>query len=534
MERLLLKYLTSSGYFEISTQDINLQLLAHPEYPSFKSIVDTLDYFSIENIAVSIPKEHLNELPQQFLTLFQDGKEKQLILILKHNTSHVIYLDQENVKRKVNLEAFIEKWESFIIAIEPREVEKTNKASRMIVPIAIISLVGLSIGLFLWGSNGLFPLIYYALAIAGAYVSFLIVKEDMGFNSVIVQKFCTKYTNTSCTDVLKSSGAKIFKTITLSDLVVSYTATLLFFLTFKGYNNALLFLLGASATPILMYSVFYQWRVLKKWCLLCLGIAGIFSLQFALTFFTFESVTFPVNSALYFALTFGLMLFSWTKLKPVLTSNKELKSSQITFLKFKRNYQLFSMLLKEQQTSTTIEDILLSEEVMKFGNPNARIKIVAITNPLCGFCKASFNTYSKILEIYGDRVQVNFLFNVNPNNATHEGVQITHKLHELYFSENPKTSFNALSDWFENREVKSWQKKYGISDNSNYAAYIEFQNNWCKSNTINYTPATFINNRLFPREYEIGDLIFFIDDLYTDIIAAEEILQEETNNNSKN
>jgi len=50
-------------------------------------------------------------------------------------------------------------------------------------------------------------------------------------------------------------------------------------------------------------------------------------------------------------------------------------------------------------------------------------------------------------------------------------------------------------------------------DTSLYDTVLEAQHNWCINNTINFTPSLLINGRQFPKEYEINDLLYFIEEL---------------------
>jgi len=513
MEKLLLKYLINSNYLSIDAEDLKLQLLAHPDYPSLKSITDTLDYFEIENVAATIPKEYLDKLPPNFLTLVSSDKGKQLVLCTQNTAkSRVSLLDDSDNKEKLSTQNFIEKWDPTIVAIEPLEKKAAKRTSKIPTSLAI-SLIGiLAISLFTFNNLQLIPILYSLTAIGIGYVSFLIAKEDLGLNSASIAKFCTKYSNTSCSDVINSSGAKIFNLLSLSDIVVTYATTSIIFLMFIGYNNPLFFIIGALSIPVLLYSLFYQWRVLKKWCLLCLAIAGITAVQFLLTLVNFENFSFPIQEALYFSLIFSLALFTWSKVKPILKTNHELKASQIDFMKFKRNFNLFKLTINNQETIKE-HHIYQPDLTLNYGNPNANLKIIAVTNPLCGFCKASFETYAKLLDTHGDQFYITFAVNVNYNDSENQGTQIAHKLLEKHYNEGKEASLNALKDWFNDRNIGSWQKKYRISEHTNFIKNLEAQSKWCALNTINYTPATILNNKLYPREYQIGDLVYFIDDL---------------------
>jgi len=35
---------------------------------------------------------------------------------------------------------------------------------------------------------------------------------------------------------------------------------------------------------------------------------------------------------------------------------------------------------------------------------------------------------------------------------------------------------------------------------------------WCSDNNINFTPAIYLNNRAYPKEYELDDLNLFVDE----------------------
>ena len=58
-------------------------------------------------------------------------------------------------------------------------------------------------------------------------------------------------------------------------------------------------------------------------------------------------------------------------------------------------WQLFlrnvSELLSKKQLISN--DIVLDDERIYFGSNNPKLVIIAVTNPLCGFCAESFQTY---------------------------------------------------------------------------------------------------------------------------------------------
>jgi len=65
---ILSNYLKREQY-RVNEKNLKLQLLSNPDYPSVKSITDSLDYFNIDNLAANVPKDALEQLPNFFLAI---------------------------------------------------------------------------------------------------------------------------------------------------------------------------------------------------------------------------------------------------------------------------------------------------------------------------------------------------------------------------------------------------------------------------------------------------------------------------------
>lgn len=102
----------------------------------------------------------------------------------------------------------------------------------------------------------------------------------MGLHSTLGNAFCSNNSEKKdCDAVLTSKGAEIIKDYKLSDFSLLYFSTL-FLLTFiLQTNQSIVYTLSLVALPITIYSIYYQYKVVKKWCLLCLKIVGILWLQ---------------------------------------------------------------------------------------------------------------------------------------------------------------------------------------------------------------------------------------------------------------
>ena len=60
------------------------------------------------------------------------------------------------------------------------------------------------------------------------------------------------------------------------------------------------------------------------------------------------------------------------------------------------------------------------------------LKIVVITNPLCGHCKSAHKMAEQLLELNNDNIQICIRFNVNTKDKESIAIKIALKILELY------------------------------------------------------------------------------------------------------
>lgn len=507
MEQIILSLLRTNGYFNINSELLNLQLLSHPEYPSLKSITDTLDYFEVDNLAATVPKEALSEMPNSFLAMVKSEKGDEVVLIEKKRGMIHMSLPSDT-KEKLSEEDFTKRWNGTIIAVEEVEKSVNTQSLKAILPYIIVALVASANVLF---NFSLTYLLYTALTLVGLYISILITREDLGIKSKAVAKVCGAISkNSDCGEVISTKGNLLFGLITLSDATFVFFAALFLILSSIGFHHTTLFGLSLAGIPIVLYAIYRQGIVLKKWCALCLLIAGILLLQAGLLASTF-SFQWKLDW-IYIAKAagiFGLIYIAWNYCKTYWESHEKLGTTERNFLKFKRNPQLFKTMLQEQ--SVMNPNIIPDASKVVFGNPNGPILLQGVTNPLCGFCTAAFESYDKLLNTYGNEIRLEFIFNV-PKDPENKSTKIAARLVDLYL-QDPKKSYNALKEWFANRDIETWHKNFGHSENTMALEILNKHHQWTNINDVHYTPASILNHNFFPKTYEIKDLPLFIQDM---------------------
>jgi hypothetical protein len=88
---------------------------------------------------------------------------------------------------------------------------------------------------------------------------------------------------------------------------------------------------------------------------------------------------------------------------------------------------------------------------------------------------------------------------------------------------SPGKTVEAISDWYiKKMGLKKWLKKWHVDAVSMMINQeIQKQYEWCSKNNFNYTPVKIVNERLFPSEYELNELKYFLNDFMEDVEVLE-------------
>ncbi len=523
----LLKKLLQKSNIGINDQELEFQILSHPTYPSLHSVTGVLDHFSIKNYALEVPTnaETLDLLPSAFLVLVEGINHNGYALACKHDQEIELTLDS-NKKQMVSIPIFLEIWTGIVVIIEEENRETISEPRRVSVKkIALFIAVALLPVIFFIQQPNLFQAIHFILALVGVAICVLIVQHELGIHSKILDRFCSAESKTSsCDAVMNSKGATLFAGLKFSDIgiiyFVSITLTwLLFVSTNTAYNSIIVVTL--LALPFTIYSIYYQYRVVRKWCPLCLSVVSVLWLQgVSLLFTTINASTLTVtsrNEAL-IAFCFIATYAAWQVIWPLLIKERDLDLLKIEHYRFKRSFNIFKSLLNR---SETINTQLNARDEIVLGNSteNALLDIVVITNPLCGFCKEAHQLVNKLLERNDDATRITIRFNVS-DNIGGEDRKIALRLIEIYNKAGDTACVLALNDIYGTLSPVAWLQKWE-EPSELYAEIVEMQRNWCKAHNLNFTPEILVNGQSLPKEYKREELLFFVDELIEEGTTSE-------------
>lgn len=510
---ILVNYLLKKNKINHDKKELSFQIKSHPSYPSLHAITGVLDHFNIENIAVNVPAnlETVEQLPNCFLAQIEKDNIKSLIVITKINDDFYEIFDSNSKKSKITKNEFIKLFTGIIIVIEKNsDIVYERKNSNVLLLISLLVVIFSSAYLYYKSYPTLYSILLVILSIFGIIISISILKQEEGLNSFIGNAFCSSNNDKKdCDAVLSSKGAEIITNHKLSDICLLYFSCLTLMIIFIP-RSILLKGIILSALLSTMYSIYYQFAIIKKWCLLCLSIVGILWLQGAILYFNEGFTSLKLSNIVISILIISSVYTFWSYIKPRYQDLINLRAEHAEDVKFKRNFDLFNSIL---QKSKQYNDTKIDEKEIIFGNEQSHLEILVITNPFCGHCEPVHEAVHKILTKYDNDVKIIIRFNVSTDEDSYP-FKVTRRLIEIYETEGKKACLTAMDSIYNDKKFDIWISEWkGTKDKEFYSTIIKAQKHWCTKNEINFTPEILINGKSYPKEYRRKDIFFFIEDL---------------------
>ena len=457
------------------------------------------------------------------------------MVIVTQGSNSTIQVCQKNYNKPTtqNREEFIKKWngvyliaEQTIHSGEPNyKVNRQKSFLNFLIPVAAFVALAMLSFLFLnkivgavegshsFNATGIF--LQYIILLTGVVITSLLLWYEIDKNNPVLQKVCTGIVKGNCNAILTGKQSKLFNWLSWSEAGFFYFSGGMFVLLFAENNiaNSISLIAWANilALPYTVFSIYYQWRVAKQWCLLCLAVQALLVLGGINVItnnflYPLPQFSFPVliqNIFLYI-----LPVLFWYAVRPYLLRLQEAKNIKREYLRIKFNTEIFETLLKKQKAISISADDL----GIDLGNPAATNTLIKVCNPYCGPCSKAHPKIEELLE-QNSNVKVKIIF-TTPNKEGHPAVKpVRHLLAVAEKTNNETITKKALDDWYltEKKDYDLFATKYPLNgellkqDNK-----IEAMDKWCKGMDISFTPTIFINGYQLPDAYSIEDLQYFL------------------------
>lgn len=517
---------------KVTSSTLEKDITFHPDYPSLLSISDTLGKYGVDNISVKIQPSKLHQLPLPCIVQIKSFETNDdLFSIIKSiDSSGLTYYDPLKLQWvKTTLKDFAPLWPTGIALFtdaanahgeknylkNKREEHQSNitKYSTFLT-MPSLALVLIVMTFFQNGSVAIIPSVYFILTLSGTLIGGALIWYELDQNNAVLQQICSTGKKVNCAAVLNSKASKVLG-VSWSTIGLMYFAVCLFIQMLIGLSNpialSLLAWLNMLAVPFVLFSVYYQWRIAKQWCVLCLCVQGILVLQLVTTFLNDWHVLITIKTLLPAAnFIFLACITSFiivNLLLPALRSTKENKSNLAELQRLKHNPQIFEALLEKQKKIAGNTDGL----GILLGNSEATYKLIKVCNPYCGPCAKAHLLIDELLQSHPD-LQVQIIFTAENIDGDIRAATVKHLL-AITKNNSESTVKKALDEWYlaKTKDYKLFAIKFPMNGElKQQNANVEAMSQWCNDNNIMFTPTFFVNGYQLPEMYSVSDLKYLI------------------------
>ncbi|SDX26913.1 Protein-disulfide isomerase [Hydrobacter penzbergensis] len=375
---------------------------------------------------------------------------------------------------------------------------------RRIVEVLNSQFIPISIGVYFQG----------LILIGGIVVTSLLLWYEMDQNNPLLQKICTGIIKGNCNAILTGKQSKLFTWLSWSELGFFYFTggliTLFLAETPVVHAIAGIAWLNILALPYTAFSIYYQWKIEKHWCVLCLAVQGLLILG------TINSLVCGLlltddSYSFYFifreVLLYLLPALIWYISKPYIAELLEGKILRREYLRVKFNTDIYDILLRKQkQITLPVEGVGID-----IGSPHPKNTLIKVCNPYCGPCSKAHTKIEKLLDQFPD-LAVKIIFKI-ANEAQSPSLKVVRHLlcaTEGGISEAKK---EILNDWYHSgsKDYEKFSLKHPINGKfPEQNEKLEAMDKWCNAMEIRHTPTIFINGYQLPDTYSIEDLQYFL------------------------
>ena len=528
---VILAFLKRAG-IEKSASRISNELEKHPDYPSLLALSDVLYNFQIENSAYQVGAEEVGTVPCPFIanTNINNG---DFLVVNKIVNGRVYVTNEKWNNRCLSLYEFKKIFTGTVLTANSNYLLKakgsnipdwkTYKVFVIVTGLLLILIVAVCfIGHYLEFLNWRLAMLTLFKSI-GIVITVLLLLQSIDSENPLVQAFCNVKGKANCNAVLSSKAAKVFNGLSWSEVGFFYFVGTWLLLIFDGSNSFLvwlLILLNLISLPYTFFSVYYQLKVAKQWCILCCTVVVLLWVE-ALTMFVFNgdlsfiyktpmrgfkmSVILEVLPEIVISLF--LPVFLWFFIKPYLLELQQIPKLKRQLRKFKYNSELFEKMLQSQPYYVSPD----KDWSIVLGNLEAGNIITIVSNPYCQPCSKIHQALNQLLS-ENNNVQARIVFTAR-NKDEDLKTPVSRHLMALNNLQDKKVIRKALDDWYSETEkdYEIWAKAYPVEIKETEFYRLDKQRSWCKMAAVTVTPTMLINGYRLPNVYQLTDLTYLLE-----------------------
>jgi uncharacterized membrane protein len=495
----------------VTAASVGKSIEENPHYPSLLSLTETFSRFRIRNKAFEVRPEDLEQLVPPFIAYIKTPDSgKDFVLVTEITTDKVSYVHRK--VQAISKEKFLLRYQNVVWVAFPdeqsgeidfdkrraREKVNLNKKIAWAAGLAFLVLVALLADLN--SGNAVAFLCIGVLKFIGSAAAVLLVTYESNKENAFVKNICSAGRQLNCDAVLNGKASKVFG-ISWSEIGGFYfiSTTLWLLVPGVGFGEKVMWivLLNAVAVPYTLFSIYYQWVVVKQWCPLCLTVQVVLwgELIWALVNFWMAPHLWYWGDAFVAVFLSGLVILTWYAIKPLIKGANNAVFYETAYRRLQYSPEVFKGLLEQQATAPGgWQQIAIS-----VGNPAAPHTIIKVCNPYCVPCAKAHPLLEEIIQ-QRDDVKLVIIFSVRDDRGR---TAARHLMRIAAEGDGLKTRA-ALEEWYSRLGHAGFVEEHPLDEG--LEARLEAMRKWCEAAEIAYTPTLFVNGYRLPESYSAEDL----------------------------
>lgn len=513
---------------KISQRQLKNRIEENPYYPSLLTLSDVFDSYNLKNSAYRISKEDFLDLKEEvpFVAYMRTThSDLDFVVVESISDNKIGVYHKSQILKYFDIEDFLNRYKQVIWKVSEntknldpkfRQQSKLDEKNKYYKIISFLFVAALFLSFLEPNtiSTVFKPLgLYFLTKVLGLFVTGLLIAYELDKNNSFVKNLCTLNSRTNCDAVLNSKASKLYG-ITWAEIGFCYfLSTVLILLNHNlqiEVRLTLVLLASLFASLYIIFSLFYQWKVVKQWCPLCLIIQLVLFFEVVLSIYLFTINKISVNfhpQTIIIALTSILfpiaILFL---LKPIYISSSEHHLFRSAYKRLQYHPDIFNILLKKQEIAPDGWESI----GIDIGNPDATNTIIKICNPFCGPCSESHPLLDEIISTNQDiKLKIIYIAGISDRLS----VPVIKHFLAIRNILGTETLKIAMHDWYSStiKDFETFAKKFPIPEHviiSN--SEIEQMYKWCIQANVTHTPTVFFNGYKLPENYKIEDVPLII------------------------
>lgn len=506
-------------HIQILSETIKDSILSHPDYPNINCISDSFDSWRIKHTVAHLSLDRLCILDIPAISSFSNGDYIWILQVTKDKVYYKTDTFRLEIKDRIDFE---KQWTGVSLVIEnvnnAQEHNYKIKHKKILRErickyslcgaIIFISIIFTSVA---WGNDTetsfLIKLLLLLNNIFGWILSFLLLKKETNHSRSFLHKFCKIGSIVDCNEVINSKWAIAFLGASWSSIGIAYFTTVIIWILFAPINSNWvipLWWIFLGAFPFIIWSLFTQTFLIKKYCLFCcLTLISLCLNIIFIDFIKLLDVKTPILESIILITVFGALVLAAIYLKCIKSNRHIHLKRELARIKYNRE-TLYSHLSNEKYE---IEDLGFT-----WGDIQSDNEVAIYVSLSCVHCNRAVKELNWLIDTY-PKLRYRLILDVNSDNINDYQNRIICQLYYIYHSETKEFFFDTISALYDKQTEELSANGSSSCQINNVQGIINTTFRFCQNSRISFTPALFINSKLLSNLYAYNNLTGIIQTL---------------------